>query len=249
MIDWSSAQEGVVEEALRTSETFLAGTVTIAASADQRAAVVAGTFATAGAAIVAGVIGFSAAVPANSEYAASVYVGGLSAAFMFLLGALLCIQAAMPVGLNLPGTQPSGWETDVKGRRALRDCQHDLLNFRETLILENLAVIKNNARLFMWGSYCGIAATFVGAAAWFITFKWSNYAFFLAAFFEADFLAALLFAAAFLAAVFLVTLSGGFTISRPLPSIVRPAFFAPPIWSSSRFIGRLPNRLMRPSLS
>jgi hypothetical protein len=76
MVDWSTAKDGIVDEVLRDSETFLAGTVTIASSADQRAAVVAGTFATAGAAIVAGVIGFSAAASADNPYARSVYVGG-----------------------------------------------------------------------------------------------------------------------------------------------------------------------------
>jgi hypothetical protein len=179
MINWSAAKEGIVEEALRTSETYLAGTVTVAASADQRAAVVAGTFATAGAAIVAGVIGFSATVSTNNEYAVSVYLGGLLAAFMFLLGAFLCIRAAMPVGFNLPGTQPSGWETDVTGGRALKECQYDLLNFRENLIVENLAVIRNNARLFMIGAYCGIAAPFIGALAWIISFKWQMITLFL----------------------------------------------------------------------
>jgi hypothetical protein len=171
MIDWSAAKDGVVEEALRTSETYLLGTVTIAASADQRAAVVAGTFATAGAAIVAGLMGFSAAVTADNHFAPAIYLGGLLAASLFLIGALLCIQAAMPVGFNLPGTQPSGWKEDVIGGKTLKDCQHDLLNFREVLIRENLDTIKNNARLFTYGSYCGVAAPFVGAAAWVIAVK------------------------------------------------------------------------------
>jgi hypothetical protein len=166
MIDWSSAKEGVVEEALRTSEMYLAGTVTIAASADQRAAVVAGTFATAGAAIVAGLMAFSAAVSSDNHYATAVYAGGAVAAFLFLLGAFLCIRAAMPVGFNLAGTQPGGWEEDVRGGRELRACQHDLLNFREDLIRENLSIIKRNATLFASGAYCGIAAPFVGAAIW-----------------------------------------------------------------------------------
>lgn len=168
MIDWSSASEGVVEEALRTSETFLASTVMIAASADQRAAVVAGTFATAGAAIVAGVIGFSAAVSTENHYATEVYGGGLCAAILFLIGAFLCIRAAMPVGFNLPGTQPSGWADDIINKRALKECQHDLLNFRETLIKENLNTIRRNAMLFRMGAYCGIAAPFIGAIVWLV---------------------------------------------------------------------------------
>jgi hypothetical protein len=110
MVDWATAKDGIVDEVLRTSETYLTGTVTIAASADQRAAVVAGTFATAGAAIVAGVIGFSAAASADNHYGTAVYAGGLLSASMFIIGALFCIRAAMPVGFNLPGTQPSKWE-------------------------------------------------------------------------------------------------------------------------------------------
>jgi hypothetical protein len=166
MINWSTAKPGVLDEVLRTSETYLAGTVTIAASADQRAAVVAGTFATAGAAIVAGLMGFYATATAETHYAVAVYAGGILAALLFLSGALLCIKAAMPVGFNLPGTQPSGWESDIAGGRELKDCQYDLLNFREELIKKNLATIKSNATLFKYGAYCGIAAPFIGAAAW-----------------------------------------------------------------------------------
>jgi hypothetical protein len=166
MVDWSTAKDGIVDEVLKTSETYLAGTVTIAASADQRAAVVAGTFATAGAAIVAGVIGFSAAVTGSNPYALPVYFGGLLAALLFLMGALFCIRAAMPVGFNLPGTQPSGWEDDVVSGRTLQHCQHDLITLRENAIKENLATIRRNARRFTIGAYFGIAAPFVGAVAW-----------------------------------------------------------------------------------
>ena len=166
MINWSTAKDGVLDEVLRTSETYLEGTVTIATSADQRAAVVAGTFATAGAAIVAGLMWFSATVTAENHYASAIYTGGGLAAFFFLLGAFLCIRAAMPVGFNLPGTQPSGWESDIAAGRELKDCQYDLLNFREDLIAKNLATIKRNAGLFKYGAYSGIAAPFIGAAAW-----------------------------------------------------------------------------------
>lgn len=166
MVDWSKAQNGVVAEVLRDSETFLAGTVTIATSADQRAAVVAGTFATAGAAIVAGIIGFAAAVGANNVYASAVYAGGLSAALLFIAGSIFCIRAAMPVGFHLPGTKPSGWEDDVTQGHTLLQCQHDLIAIRETAIKENLDIIATNARRYTIGANLGIAAPVVGALIW-----------------------------------------------------------------------------------
>jgi hypothetical protein len=166
MVDWSSAKEGIVAEVLRDSETFLAGTVTIATSADQRAAVVAGTFATAGAAIVAGIIGFAAAASADNFYAPAVYAGGLSAAFLFILGSIFCIRAAMPVGFHLPGTKPSGWEEDVTSGHTLLQCQHDLIAIRENAIKENLEIIAKNARRYAMGAYLGIAAPAVGALIW-----------------------------------------------------------------------------------
>jgi hypothetical protein len=166
MVDWSKAQDGVVAEVLRDSETFLAGTVTIATSADQRAAVVAGTFATAGAAIVAGIIGFAAAASANNIYAPAVYAGGLLAALLFITGSIFCIRAAMPVGFRLPGTKPSGWEEDVAKGHTLLQCQHDLIAIRENAIKENLEIIARNARRYTIGAYLGIAAPVVGAIVW-----------------------------------------------------------------------------------
>jgi hypothetical protein len=174
MSDWSQAKDGIVDEILRTSEDYLAGTVTVAASADQRAAVVAGTFATAGAAIVAGVIGFSAAVPDTNRHAVGIYVGGLLSAFLFLLGALFCFRAAMPIGFNLPGTQPHTWVSDIKNGRTLDECKHDLINLHETSISENLDILRANARWFSIGAYCGIAAPFVGAVIWFVSFLYGQ---------------------------------------------------------------------------
>jgi hypothetical protein len=166
MVDWLKAKEGIVERVLQDSETFLNGTVTIAASADQRAAVIAGTFATAAAAIVAGVIGFSAAAGADNVYALPIYVGGLSAALLFVIGAVFCISAAMLVEFHLPGTRPSGWEDDVAKGKNLSECQCDLIAIRENAITQNLKVLSANARNYKIGAACGIAAPVVGAVIW-----------------------------------------------------------------------------------
>jgi hypothetical protein len=166
MADWSKAKEGVVTEILKDSETYLTGTVTIATSADQRAAVVAGTFATAGAAIVAGVIGFAAAASPDNAYAPAVYAGGLIAAILFIAGAVFCIRAAMPVGFHLPGTRPSGWESDVTGGRTLQECQHDLIDIRENAIKSNIETIERNAKSYKIGAPLGISAPVVGAVIW-----------------------------------------------------------------------------------
>jgi hypothetical protein len=166
MVNWSTAKEGVVAEVLRDSETFLAGTVTIATSADQRAAVVAGTFATAGAAIVAGIIGFAAAASPTNSFAPAVYAGGLLAALLFIFGSIFCIRAAMPVGFRLPGTKPSGWEDDVTNGHTLLECQHDLIAIRENAIKENLEIIAANAQRYKIGARLGIAAPLTGLLVW-----------------------------------------------------------------------------------
>ena len=169
MVDWATAKDGLVEGALRDSETYLSGTVALAASADQRAAVVGGTFATAGAAIAAGVIGFAAAASAENIYRTSIYAGGISAAALFIIGAAFCIRAAMPVGFHLPGTRPSDWAEDVAKGRSLIECQQDLMDIRETAIKENLAVIEKNARNYKIGAWVGIAAPVIGVAIWGLT--------------------------------------------------------------------------------
>jgi hypothetical protein len=153
VVDWATAKADLVEEALRDSETYLSGTVSLAASADQRAAVVGGTFATAAAAIAAGVIGFSAAAGSENIYRTSIYAGGISAAALFIIGAEFCIRASMPVGFHLPGTRPRDLAEDVAKGRTLIECQQDLMDIRETAIKENLAVIERNARSYKIGAW------------------------------------------------------------------------------------------------
>jgi hypothetical protein len=165
MIDWTTAKDDVLEAALEESEKYLAGTVSIAAAADQRAAVIAGTFATAGAALVAGVIGYAAASTATINVALPVYVGGIAAATLFILGSVLCIRASLPIKFNLPGTVPAGWESDVRSGRPLIECKRDIINFRQETIEENVSAIERNAKRFLLGAYCGAAAPVVGGLA------------------------------------------------------------------------------------
>jgi hypothetical protein len=74
----------------------------------------------------------------------------------------------MPVGFHLPGTRPSGWETDVVGGRTLQECQHDLIDIRENAIKANIETIKRNAKSYKLGAFLGIYAPVVGASAWLI---------------------------------------------------------------------------------
>jgi hypothetical protein len=95
-----------------------------------------------------------------------VYAGGLVAASLFIGGAILCIRAAMPVGFHLPGTKPSGWETDVASGRTLQQCHHDLIDIRERAIKANIETIERNAKNYKYGAYMGIFAPVIGFLVW-----------------------------------------------------------------------------------
>jgi hypothetical protein len=164
-MDWSQASLPVSRRILSDSETYLSGTVAIATAADQRAAMIGGTFVTAATAIVAGLI----ALASTSSQAASlgaVYAGGSVAALLFAAAAGLCIRTMMPADFCLPGTAPENWIEDVASNAPLKKALADLIGHMQDSIVKNEGVIRKNARLFKIGAWLGIAAPVVGTVVW-----------------------------------------------------------------------------------
>lgn len=167
MIDWSKSDPETVREIVREGEAYLHGQLTLATSADQRASVMAGIFTAAGAAIVAGLITLASSKGASSFV--PIFAGGIVAAILFLVGAGLCIYAALPVGFNLPGSQPLSWQEDVeKGRKLFRSLREQAENYQDKIV-KNRKVLKANAKRFKWGAISGIAAPFLGFLVWLAT--------------------------------------------------------------------------------
>ena len=85
---------------------------------------------------------------------------------MFLIAAVLCWLVIMPVSFWLPGCEPENWETDVIAGKKLHDCLGERAGHIQDQIAANLKIIESNAKKFRWAAAFGIAAPFVGVAAW-----------------------------------------------------------------------------------
>lgn len=168
-IDWTTVDPEISREILRGAEMFLQGTVSVAASADQRASVLAGTFTGAATAVIAGLIALTSQ---DSSVGVPIYAGGGIAALMFFAGAALCVAAMMPIGFDLPGNEPQNWFDDVRAGRTLSECVGDELSHYQDKIDDNCAAIGRNARRFKWGACVGIFAPLVGAATWGVLNAW-----------------------------------------------------------------------------
>jgi len=161
MIDWSAANPETVKEIVREAEAYLGAQVTLATSADQRAAVMASVFTAAGAAIIAGLI-----TVGHADANIAIYLGGGIAATLFLFGAILCVWATMPVGFSLPGSQPASWEEDIKANTNLNISLGQQAGNYQTKIADNHSTLGRNARKFKSGAIAGIAAPVMGFVVW-----------------------------------------------------------------------------------
>lgn len=148
--------------AVGEGERYLSGQLTLATSADQRAAVLGGIFTAAGTAILAGLLAaYSPATTSNAILFSGIVVAGL-----FLLGAGLCISTALPVGFFLPGNEPAEWRADIESDRALIDALQEEADNYQLKIEDNRAVLKRNAERFKSGAIAGIAAPVTGLTVW-----------------------------------------------------------------------------------
>jgi len=160
-MDFSKVRDDLALEVIRSAEALLSGQVTIATSADQRAAVMASVFAAAGAALVAGTITIL-----SGNHPIAVVAGGTTAGAFFLAGAACCVKATMPSDFYLPGNQPRDWKKDVSDGRALIACLGEQADHLQARIDFNNGIITENALWFKRGAWLGIVAPFAGALVW-----------------------------------------------------------------------------------
>jgi hypothetical protein len=164
-MDFSKIDEDFGKEIVAGGEAYLDGMLRVATSADQRASSLAGMFVAAATALLAAVVAL--ANPAwNVPGRFPLIAGAAAAAVLFLLGALLCLRAIMPVNFWLPGCEPGNWEDDIKAGKKLQDCLGERAAHIQKHIASNLDVVESNARKFRRGAISGIAAPFVGVLVW-----------------------------------------------------------------------------------
>ncbi len=163
-------QSELIREVVREGEAYLAAQVTLATSADQRASVMASVFTAAGAAIVAGLIAFVADSDRVAGANAIMWGGGV-AAILFLFSAGLCVWATLPVGFDLPGSQPDSWREELEHGTDLDVALREQAQNYQDKITDNRRVLKTNANKFKWGAIAGITAPIGGSLVWaFISF-------------------------------------------------------------------------------
>ena len=165
--DYSKATLPALKEIIREAEAYIDGQVSLATSADQRAAVMASVFAAAGTVIAAALMTVAAG-ETPGEFA-PIYVGGGIAALLFIAGASFCVKATLPVGFALPGSQPKSWVRDIRDGSALsKSLAEQAANFQGK-IEHNRKVLTDNAWWFRMGAWAAILAPLVGLAAWGVT--------------------------------------------------------------------------------
>lgn len=164
-MNWSKAPLPALQEIIRAAEAYLGGQLGLAASADQRASTLASAFTLAGTGVIAGLITLAATSDAGRQLI-PVYLGGLVSAVMFLVGALVCVRATMPVDFWLAGNEPKNWHDDIEGGQSLEKMLGDEANIYQGSIDKNFDVLTRNARAFKWGAQIGVAAPFAGFIVW-----------------------------------------------------------------------------------
>lgn len=157
--DWKGKNLDLIKEACRHGESKLAAQVQIATSADQRATVLAGIYVAASTGII-GAIAASQDIRSNMP----LLVAGAGVATVFLVAAVFCILATLPVNFWTPGNDPCEWYGDIeKGLDAETAIGQQAAFFDEN-IQENNVVIERNARRFRWGALLGVGAPVLGCA-------------------------------------------------------------------------------------
>lgn len=164
MPDWKKADPELVREVVREAELFIQRQVTLATSADQRAAMLGGIFTAAATALIVGVI----AVVTNGIAAPGIVWGGVVAALLFVIAAGLCISTVLPVEFGLPGNEPQNWYEDIESERGLSELLGEEAEREQGKIGDNNAVLIANARRFKWGAIARISAPLVGLVVWFL---------------------------------------------------------------------------------
>lgn len=150
---------------LRQGEVRLQEQRALAVAMDQRAAALAGIFATGAAA------GFGFAVQAGMDPAARIGIG--MAALGLTVAALCTVRAEWPGTLWLAGADPANWWSDGVEGRALYDClKRESWNYAAR-IKKNAALVEGAARWFRWGCWIGVTSPALGAVLAVVAWAWN----------------------------------------------------------------------------
>lgn len=162
MPNWKNAKPDLIRQVVQEGETYLQGQLTLATSADQRAAVLGGIFAASGTALMVALI----AAISVGNLSVSLLAGGVVSTGLFIAAAGQCLRTVLPVGFDLPGNEPQSWYRDVESGTDIGDALAEEAENYQEKILDNRKVLKTNAARFRIGAYMGIVAPLAGAVVW-----------------------------------------------------------------------------------
>jgi len=165
-IDWTKNSEEAAREVVRETEAFLGAQLTLAVAADQRSSSMASIFTAAGAGLIVGLIALASTNDARDPSALGIYLGGGFASLLFLVAAIRCVYAALPVGFQVPGNVAESWKADIENGRSLRCALGEQAENYDGKIAANDKVLKHNAALFKSGAIIAVWAPVAGAAIW-----------------------------------------------------------------------------------
>lgn len=155
--NWKNGNIELVKEALRQGELRLSAQVQLATSADQRATVLAGIYVAAATGVIAALASLDAV-----KQAPPLVIGGATAAICFLVGAVFCIHATLPIDFWTPGNDPQEWYGDIEQNKDVQVALGEQAEHFNTHILANRKSIDRNAARFLIGALTGISAPIVG---------------------------------------------------------------------------------------
>lgn len=168
-MDWSTANKEILERVVEEGESYLRGQLTLATSADQRAAALAAVFTAAATALIAGILALTTTSPPHLRDHFPIYIGGGIASLCFLIAAGFCIAAVFPTNFFLPGNQPENWHGDIEAKKAIEVSLAEETQHIQGKIEFNRACIARNATRFKRGAILGIAAPLAGLLFWAVT--------------------------------------------------------------------------------
>jgi hypothetical protein len=133
--NYASADPKVLEEIIREAESLLAGQLTAATAADQRALTFAGLLV----ASVAAFLSFSGTAKLATQ--PSLLVSGT----LLAAAAIIAFWSAAPGSWDYTGNMPSEWKHDIDGRRALGSSMAEMAEHYDAAIARNYRRMRRAA--------------------------------------------------------------------------------------------------------
>lgn len=155
----------IVKESIHQAELRLQGQASLAIAADARASSLGAALIGATTAMLAGAFSIFA-IDVNNWFSVPIFI----TAICFFVGAFFCLRAVRPVGFFTGGNSPENWKEDIENNKPYEDCMKEVSEYYTYNINANKKVLKDNAKLYEYGSYFAFAAPMVGAFSALITF-------------------------------------------------------------------------------